>query len=34
MSAPVFDQQIAPHKIGVLMDLPHFPGCAKLFVEI
>jgi ABC-type branched-subunit amino acid transport system substrate-binding protein len=33
MSHAAFDQQIAPHKIGVLVDLPHFPGCAKLFVE-
>lgn len=33
MSHGPFDQQIAPHKIGVLVDLPHFPGCAKLFVE-
>ena len=28
-----FEQRIVPHRIGVLVDLPHFDGCAKLFVE-
>ena len=27
------DIEIIPHRIGVLIDLPHFEGCAKLFVE-
>jgi ABC-type branched-subunit amino acid transport system substrate-binding protein len=33
MSAAAFRQEIGPHRIGVLVDLPHNPGCAKLFVE-